>query len=110
MEKLVEASVNQTESISNPIVANEVEQNQVVEVIKPQKPASNILKPVTPDRLKVPKAFKYPERYTSPTDLMMSPISRGLLARSRKTTAPVPLSLPLPLPPSAKSTTSMLST
>lgn len=38
----------------------------------------------TPDRLRVPKAFKYPERYTSPTDLIMSPISRGLLARSRK--------------------------
>ncbi|GAB4828677.1 hypothetical protein Ancab_018343 [Ancistrocladus abbreviatus] len=38
----------------------------------------------TPDRLKVPKACKYPERYTSPTDHMISPISRGLLARSRK--------------------------
>ncbi|XP_057491960.1 uncharacterized protein LOC130777575 [Actinidia eriantha] len=38
----------------------------------------------TPDRLKVPKAFKYPERYTSPTDLMVSPISKGLLARTRK--------------------------
>ncbi|XAR71296.1 hypothetical protein NMG60_11028493 [Bertholletia excelsa] len=38
----------------------------------------------TPDRLKVPKALKYPERYTSPTDLMVSPISKGLLARSRR--------------------------
>ncbi|XP_057481804.1 uncharacterized protein LOC130768732 isoform X2 [Actinidia eriantha] len=38
----------------------------------------------TPDRLKVPKAFKYPERYRSPTDLMVSPISKGLLARTRK--------------------------
>ncbi|KAK6129140.1 hypothetical protein DH2020_037118 [Rehmannia glutinosa] len=38
----------------------------------------------TPDRLKVPKAFKYPERYTSPTDQIMSPVTRGILARSRK--------------------------
>ncbi|KAL7190604.1 hypothetical protein ACSBR2_022812 [Camellia fascicularis] len=37
-----------------------------------------------PNRLTVPKAFKYPERYTSPTDLMMSPVSKGLLARTRK--------------------------
>ncbi|KNA05151.1 hypothetical protein SOVF_193050 [Spinacia oleracea] len=36
---------------------------------------------VTPDRLKLPKAFKYPERYTSPTDNILSPISKGLLAR-----------------------------
>ncbi|KAJ1381936.1 hypothetical protein SESBI_44670 [Sesbania bispinosa] len=41
-------------------------------------------KPVTPDRLRVPKAFKYPERYTSPTDLMVSPVTKGLLARSKK--------------------------
>ncbi|KAF8012870.1 hypothetical protein BT93_I0896 [Corymbia citriodora subsp. variegata] len=41
-------------------------------------------KPTTPDRLKVPKAFKYPERYRSPTDLMVSPVTKGLLARSRK--------------------------
>ncbi|XP_030547960.1 uncharacterized protein LOC115753474 isoform X2 [Rhodamnia argentea] len=38
-------------------------------------------RPCTPDRLKVPKAFKYPE---SPTDLMVSPVTKGLLARSRK--------------------------
>ncbi|KAA8547911.1 hypothetical protein F0562_004340 [Nyssa sinensis] len=44
----------------------------------------------TPDRLKVPKAFKYPERYTSPTDLMMSPVSKGLLARSRKSSVLLP--------------------
>ncbi|XP_039011761.1 uncharacterized protein LOC120140841 [Hibiscus syriacus] len=41
-------------------------------------------KTCTPDRLKVPKAFKYPERYRSPTDSMMSPVTRGLLARNRK--------------------------
>ncbi|KAF5735597.1 Hydroxyproline-rich glycoprotein family protein [Tripterygium wilfordii] len=39
----------------------------------------------TPDRLKVPKAFNYPERYRSPTDSMMSPVSKGLLlAKNRK--------------------------
>jgi len=38
----------------------------------------------TPDRLRVPIAFKYPERYRSPTDAMMSPVTKGLLARTRK--------------------------
>ncbi|KAL3636553.1 hypothetical protein CASFOL_018852 [Castilleja foliolosa] len=39
----------------------------------------------TPDRLKLPnKAFKHIERYTSPTDQMMSPVTRGILERSRK--------------------------
>ncbi|KAF3586694.1 hypothetical protein F2Q69_00028640 [Brassica cretica] len=39
---------------------------------------------VTPYRLRVPVAFKHPERYRSPTDAMMSPVTQGLLARSRK--------------------------
>ncbi|VVA96132.1 unnamed protein product [Arabis nemorensis] len=38
----------------------------------------------TPDRLRVPVALKYPERYRSPTDAMMSPVTKGLLARNRK--------------------------
>ncbi|KAJ9540591.1 hypothetical protein OSB04_027097 [Centaurea solstitialis] len=38
---------------------------------------------VTPDRLTVPKAFKYPEMYKSPTDQIMSPVSKGLLARTK---------------------------
>ncbi|XP_038881324.1 uncharacterized protein LOC120072868 [Benincasa hispida] len=42
----------------------------------------------TPNRLKLPIAFKYPERYTSPTDLMISPISKGILARTRKGAVP----------------------
>ncbi|KAJ4975040.1 hypothetical protein NE237_008214 [Protea cynaroides] len=46
---------------------------------------------LTPDRLQVPEAFKYQERYKSPTDFMMSPVSKGLLARSRKTGAHLPL-------------------
>ncbi|KAI3462882.1 hypothetical protein Pfo_019545, partial [Paulownia fortunei] len=63
---------------------------------KSHNPICNSGKTGTPDRLKVPKAFKYPERYTSPTDQMMSPVTRGILARSRKGSKL--------LPPSAKQT------
>ncbi|KAJ7974312.1 Hydroxyproline-rich protein [Quillaja saponaria] len=49
-----------------------------------QNSCNDLRKPITPDRLRVPKAFKYPERYTSPTDLMMSPVTKGVLARNRK--------------------------
>ncbi|TKY50185.1 hypothetical protein E2542_SST27642 [Spatholobus suberectus] len=52
--------------------------------------SNELRKPVTPDRLRVPKAFKYPERYTSPTDLMISPVTKGLLARIRKGGAVLP--------------------
>ncbi|KAH0997892.1 hypothetical protein GBA52_021756 [Prunus armeniaca] len=55
-----------------------------------QNSGNDLRKPTTPDRLKVPKAFKYPERYTSPTDLMMSPVTKGLLARNRKGGALLP--------------------
>ncbi|KAI4321333.1 hypothetical protein MLD38_034730 [Melastoma candidum] len=41
-------------------------------------------KDVTPDRLRVPKPFIHPERYRSPTDKMVSPITRSLLARTRR--------------------------
>ncbi|GJS10555.1 hypothetical protein Tco_0367351 [Tanacetum coccineum] len=44
---------------------------------------SSSVKIATPDRLTVPKAFKYPEMYKSPTDQIMSPISKGLLARTK---------------------------
>ncbi|KAH6774590.1 hydroxyproline-rich glycoprotein family protein [Perilla frutescens var. hirtella] len=50
----------------------------------PPPPACNPGRNGTPDRLKVPKPFKHPERYASPTDQMMSPVSRGILARGRK--------------------------
>ncbi|XP_039005520.1 uncharacterized protein LOC120132895 isoform X2 [Hibiscus syriacus] len=50
----------------------------------PQDSGKDLRKTCTPDRLKVPKAFKYPERYRSPTDSMMSPVTKGLLARNRK--------------------------
>ncbi|KVI09130.1 uncharacterized protein LOC112510368 [Cynara cardunculus var. scolymus] len=46
-------------------------------------PAGSSAKIVTPDRLMVPKAFKYPEMYKSPTDQIMSPVSKGLLARTK---------------------------
>ncbi|KAL2650264.1 hypothetical protein R1flu_018392 [Riccia fluitans] len=47
-----------------------------------------------PPHIKVPpkKLFGYPEKYKSPTDAMVSPISKGLLARNRRparTLAPV---------------------
>ncbi|XP_071709663.1 uncharacterized protein [Rutidosis leptorrhynchoides] len=46
-------------------------------------PAAASAKISTPDRLTVPKAFKYPEMYKSPTDQIMSPISKGLLDRTK---------------------------
>ncbi|KAI3747994.1 hypothetical protein L6452_10792 [Arctium lappa] len=46
-------------------------------------PAGGSAKILTPDRLTVPKAFKYPEMYKSPTDQIMSPVSKGLLARTK---------------------------
>nr|POE49904.1 hypothetical protein CFP56_32857 [Quercus suber] len=49
-----------------------------------RNPSNELRKPSTPERLEVPKAFKFPERYRSPTDSMMSPVTKGLLARSRK--------------------------
>ncbi|KAL3844600.1 hypothetical protein ACJIZ3_002003 [Penstemon smallii] len=63
---------------------------------KSQNPICNSGKTGTPDRLKVPKAFKYPERYTSPTDQMMSPVTRGILARGRKGSKLLPPSLNQP--------------
>ncbi|XP_031493006.1 uncharacterized protein LOC116259366 [Nymphaea colorata] len=56
---------------------------------RPPLTADNAQKNSSPDPVDVPKrkAFKYLDRYRSPTDLMMSPVSRGLLARNRKTAA-----------------------
>ncbi|XP_050380915.1 uncharacterized protein LOC126798117 [Argentina anserina] len=55
-----------------------------------QNSSNDIHKITTPDRLKVPKAFKFPERYTSPTDKIMSPVTKGLLARNRKGSSLLP--------------------
>ncbi|XP_061366515.1 uncharacterized protein LOC133309731 [Gastrolobium bilobum] len=59
-------------------------------VLNDQNSSNELRKSVTPDRLRVPKAFKYPERYTSPTDLLISPVTKGLLARSKKGGALLP--------------------
>ncbi|XP_021905278.1 uncharacterized protein LOC110820162 [Carica papaya] len=55
-----------------------------IQQISRDSAAYELRKPITPDRLKLPKAFKYPERYRSPTDSVMSPVTKGLLARNRK--------------------------
>ncbi|XP_068304012.1 uncharacterized protein [Pyrus communis] len=60
---------------------------------------NDLRKTTTPDRLKVPKAFKFPERYTSPTDMKLSPVTKGLLARNRKGGALLPPSKNLLKPP-----------
>ncbi|KAK8565992.1 hypothetical protein V6N13_021062 [Hibiscus sabdariffa] len=60
-----------------PLQAQKLDEN-------PQDSSKDLRKTCTPDRLKVPKAFKYPERYRSPTDSMMSPVTKGILARNRK--------------------------
>ncbi|KAI3784907.1 hypothetical protein L1987_44015 [Smallanthus sonchifolius] len=50
----------------------------------PTTPRLNSQAPTAaPTPLIVPKAFKYPEMYMSPTDSIMSPVSKGLLARTR---------------------------
>ncbi|XP_003618730.4 uncharacterized protein [Medicago truncatula] len=55
-----------------------------------QLPSNELRKPVTPYHLKLPKPFKYLERYTSPTDMMMSPVTKGLLAINKKGGALLP--------------------
>eukprot|EP00258_Populus_trichocarpa_P003862 XP_002305356.1 uncharacterized protein LOC7463027 isoform X2 [Populus trichocarpa] len=57
---------------------------------------NDLRKSSAPYHLQVPKAFKFPERYRSPTDLMISPITKGLLARNRKGGALLPPSLNQP--------------
>ncbi|KAL0695868.1 hypothetical protein Bca4012_063048 [Brassica carinata] len=76
-----EVTVPNSESPPRPLA--ETNKNQE----SPQRASSindAMKKIVTPDRLRVPVAFKHPERYRSPTDAMMSPVTQGLLARSRK--------------------------
>ncbi|XP_024978540.1 protein HUA2-LIKE 1-like [Cynara cardunculus var. scolymus] len=59
----------------------------------PPPPPLNSLVPATvaPTPLIVPKAFKYPEMYMSPTDLIMSPVTKGILARTRSNKSSHPL-------------------
>ncbi|KAK9271633.1 hypothetical protein L1049_001996 [Liquidambar formosana] len=90
MEKVVETPPKSPIQSENTLLdCKTPPQNQQTDE-KSQNSGSDCRKSATPDRLKVPKAFKYPERYTSPTDLMMSPVSKGLLARSRRGGALLP--------------------
>ncbi|KAL1338215.1 hypothetical protein HN51_032901 [Arachis hypogaea] len=76
-----------------PIQAKPLQPEPQPDCKTPTTPLSSfnqLRKPVTPDRLRVPKAFKYPERYTSPTDLMVSPVTKGLLARTKRGGALLP--------------------
>ncbi|KAI5665728.1 hypothetical protein M9H77_15581 [Catharanthus roseus] len=93
MENFLETSSKEEESETtqknNTIIFQEAkisEEEDQRPITSDQRPPREICcKPAsTPDRLKVPKPFKYPERYMSPTDLMISPVSKGLLARTRK--------------------------
>ncbi|KAI3669953.1 hypothetical protein L6452_41467 [Arctium lappa] len=56
-----------------------------------QPPPTPPLATAAPTPLIVPKAFKYPEMYLSPTDLIMSPVSKGILARTRSKKSSHPL-------------------
>ncbi|XP_031107934.1 uncharacterized protein LOC116012518 [Ipomoea triloba] len=75
---------------------------QKEETLPPVTKPSLCSKTTFPDRLKVPKAFKYPERYTSPTDQMMSPVSKRLFGngRIRKPATADATAATAPLPPS----------
>ncbi|GMH15132.1 hypothetical protein Nepgr_016973 [Nepenthes gracilis] len=72
-------------ALESPIKGSNQRENMILKLIENDNYRVKAAGMVTPDRLKLPKSFKYPERYTSPTDLMISPISKGLLERSRKT-------------------------
>lgn len=62
-------------------------------------------KKITPPNVKVPpkRAFGFSERYRSPTDSIMSPATRGLLARNKKSMRPI--ELPTYVPPKAVEST-----
>ncbi|KAH7652332.1 hypothetical protein IHE45_19G010500 [Dioscorea alata] len=50
----------------------------------PLNPNPKQIKSITPVHLQVPKQSEFPERYMSPTDMIISPVSKGLLARNQK--------------------------
>ncbi|KAL1809637.1 hypothetical protein ACET3Z_026627 [Daucus carota] len=84
MDKMVTETLSQSTFTPNQSHETEHDRYQEADTNSPSS-GSVIRKISTPDRLKVPKPFKYPERYTSPTDLMVSPVSKGVIARTRKT-------------------------
>jgi len=50
------------------------------------KKGEDVKRKVVPNPVKVParSAMSYPERYMSPTDSLVSPVTKGVLARNRK--------------------------
>ncbi|KAK3212462.1 hypothetical protein Dsin_017168 [Dipteronia sinensis] len=99
MEKAIETpstSPIQVENTTSEYKTPPQSQDQESEHQNSQDSGNDLRKTSTPDSLKVPKAFKYSERYRSPTDSMMSPVSKGLLARNRKGGALLPPSLNQP--------------
>ncbi|XP_044467972.1 uncharacterized protein LOC123197701 [Mangifera indica] len=97
MEKVAETPLRSPEQAENTLLElkTPLQNGQTDEQI-PQESGNELKKTNTPDRLKVPKAFKYTERYRSPTDSMMSPVSKGLLARNRKGAVLLPPSISQP--------------
>ncbi|KAF8408214.1 hypothetical protein HHK36_007359 [Tetracentron sinense] len=90
MEKILEMPLETPTQLENSLSGERTPPQTLQSDQKSQNSGNDLRKTSTPDRLRVPKAFKYQERYRSPTDLMMSPVSKGLLARSRKTGALLP--------------------
>eukprot|EP01018_Ginkgo_biloba_P013423 Gb_26295 [translate_table: standard] len=105
---------NQQEDIGTAPEKTMVEGTEVTSVLKEKNTEHrNIVarrnkeegKRVSPPNVKVPpkKVFGFPERYRSPTDSIMSPTSRGLLARNRRSMRPI--ELPAYVPPKAMENT-----
>lgn len=61
MENMIETPLKLTQTETTIIVDS---QNPI-----PRNSATEVCKPATPNRLKVPKAFKYPERFVLCLDL-----------------------------------------
>ncbi|KAJ6866975.1 hypothetical protein NC652_038262 [Populus alba x Populus x berolinensis] len=83
IKSLIQSKPNNLECITPSMEDQEMDK-------KSENSSKDLRKSGTPDPLKVPKAFKYPERYRSPTDLMISPITKGILARNKKGGALLP--------------------
>ncbi|XP_031268462.1 uncharacterized protein LOC116126923 [Pistacia vera] len=98
MEKVTETPLKSPEQAANTTLLEHKTplQNRQTDGQISQDSGNELKKTNTPDRLKVPKAFKYPERYRSPTDAIMSPVSKGLLARNRKGGVLLPPSISQP--------------
>ncbi|KAJ0099213.1 hypothetical protein Patl1_21742 [Pistacia atlantica] len=93
MEKVTETPLKSPEQAADTLLEHKTPlQNRQTDEQISQDSGNELKKTNTPDRLKVPKAFKY----RSPTDAMMSPVSKGLLARNRKGGVLLPPSISQP--------------